>query len=81
MELRNPIQSAVEKRRLVDAYRQGVHKVTFGIANEGTVDDEDLEKLYNFMQISLALMELVSLETIEQAQRNAEIMSLHHFGG
>jgi hypothetical protein len=43
---------------------------------KGEVDETELEKLHNFVQFSLALMQLSGPQKWAQAKLNAELMSL-----
>lgn len=57
----------------IDAYREGVMRVIKSI-NKGEVDALDLEKLNNFAQFSLALMQISGPEKWARAKMNAELM-------
>lgn len=59
---------------IVDANRAGVVKALSSI-EAGEVDELELEKLNNFLQFSLALMELCGPEKWARAKLNAELMS------
>ena len=59
---------------VVDANRQGVMQVINSI-NKGEVDELELEKLHNFAQFSLALMQICGPEKWARAKLNAEMMS------
>ena len=59
---------------VVDGNRIGVTNVMEGIRN-GEVDEIELEKLHNFVQFSLALMQLSGPQKWAQAKLNAELMS------
>jgi hypothetical protein len=59
---------------VVDGNRIGVHKVIESIKN-GTVDEEEFEKLQNFVQFALALMQLAGPQKWAQAKLNAELMN------
>jgi hypothetical protein len=59
---------------VVDGNRQGISAVLNGIRN-GEVDELELEKLQNFVQFSLALMQLSGPQKWAQAKMNAEMMS------
>jgi hypothetical protein len=59
---------------VVDGTRIGVTNVMEGIRN-GEVDEIELEKLHNFVQFSLALMQLSGPQKWAQAKLNAELMS------
>lgn len=57
----------------IDAYRSGVMRVINSI-NKGEVEEAELEKLHNFAQFSLALMQISGRERWERAKLNAEMM-------
>lgn len=59
---------------IVDAYREGVMRVINSI-NKGEVEEIELEKLHNFAQFSLALMQLSGPEKWARAKMNAELMN------
>jgi len=59
---------------VINGNRIGIGKV-FDSINNGGVDEEELEKLYNFVQFSLALMQLAGPDKWAQAKMNAEMMS------
>lgn len=59
---------------VVDGNRIGVTNVMESI-RKGEVDEIELEKLYNFVQFSLALMQLSGPQKWAQAKLNAELMS------
>lgn len=59
---------------VINGNRIGIGKV-FDSINNGEVDEEELEKLYNFVQFSLALMQLAGPQKWAQAKLNAEMMS------
>lgn len=59
---------------VVDGNRIGVTNVMESI-RKGEVDEMELEKLYNFVQFSLALMQLSGPQKWAQAKLNAELMS------
>ena len=60
---------------VVDGNRIGVTNVMDSI-RKGEVDEIELEKLHNFVQFSLALMQLSGPTKWAQAKLNAELMSL-----
>ena len=60
---------------VVDGNRIGVTNVMESI-RKGEVDERELEKLHNFVQFSLALMQLSGTQKWAQAKLNAELMSL-----
>ena len=59
---------------VVNGNRIGVTQVMDSIRN-GVVDEEELEKLQNFVQFSLALMQLCGPTKWAQAKMNAEMMN------
>ena len=59
---------------VIDGNRKGISAVLNGIRN-GEVDEIELEKLNNFVQFSLALMQLSGPQKWAQAKLNAEMMS------
>jgi hypothetical protein len=58
----------------INGYRIGVMRVINSI-NKGEVEEEELEKLNNFAQFALALMEISGSEKWERAKMNAEMMN------
>jgi hypothetical protein len=60
---------------VIDGNRIGVTNVMESI-RKGEVDEMELEKLHNFVQFSLALMQLSGPQKWAQAKLNAELMSL-----
>ena len=59
---------------VIDGNRIGIINVIDGI-RRGEVDELELEKLQNFVQFSLALMQLSGPQKWAQAKMNAEMMS------
>jgi hypothetical protein len=59
---------------VIDGNRTGITNVIRGIRN-GEVDELELEKLNNFVQFSLALMQLSGPTKWAQAKMNAEMMN------
>ena len=59
---------------VVDGNRIGVTNVIDSI-RKGEVDEMELQKLHNFVQFSLALMQLSGPQKWAQAKLNAELMS------
>lgn len=57
---------------LIDIFRSNSMRTVKDIRG-GIVNEIDIDKLQNFLQVSFALMQIVSVETFRQAQRNAEI--------
>lgn len=58
---------------VINGYRTGVMRVINSI-NKGEVDELELEKLHNFAQFSLALMQISGPEKWARAKMNAELM-------
>lgn len=65
--------------QLVEIYRQNAMR-TLREVRKGMVNEVDIDKLQNFVQVSLALMEIVSVDTFRQAQRNAELLGFFKGG-
>ena len=59
---------------IIDGNRIGISKV-FESIRSGEVDELELEKLQNFVQFSLALMQLSGPDKWARAKLNAEIMN------
>jgi hypothetical protein len=59
---------------IIDGNRIGITNVIRGIRN-GEVDELELEKLNNFVQFALALMQLSGPDKWARAKMNAEMMS------
>jgi hypothetical protein len=59
---------------IIDGNRIGISKV-FESIRSGEVDELELEKLNNFVQFSLALMQLSGPDKWARAKLNAEIMN------
>jgi len=59
---------------VINGNRIGVMQVMESI-RKGEVDEEELEKLNNFLQFSLALMQLCGPQKWAQAKMNAEMMN------
>jgi hypothetical protein len=59
---------------VVNGNRIGVMQVMASI-RKGEVDEEEFEKLHNFLQFSLALMQLSGSTKWAQAKLNAEMMN------
>ena len=59
---------------VINGNRIGVMQVIESIKS-GTVDEEELEKLQNFAQFALALMQLCGPKKWMQAKMNAEMMN------
>lgn len=59
---------------IINGNRIGVHQVLQSI-KEGAVDEQEFEKLQNFVQFSLALMQLCGPQKWAQAKLNAELMN------
>ena len=58
---------------VIDGYRSGVMRVINSI-NKGEVEEIELEKLHNFAQFALALMQISGRDKWERAKLNAEMM-------
>jgi len=59
---------------VIDGNRIGIAGV-FDSIKKGVVDEQELEKLQNFVQFSLALMQLCGPNKWAQAKMNAEMMN------
>jgi hypothetical protein len=59
---------------VINGNRIGIAQVFASIKN-GEVDEQELEKLQNFVQFALALMQLSGPQKWAQAKLNAELMS------
>ena len=59
---------------IIDGNRIGISNVIRGIRN-GEVDELELEKLNNFVQFALALMQLSGPDKWARAKMNAEMMN------
>jgi hypothetical protein len=59
---------------VINGNRIGVHQVIESI-RKGEVDEQELEKLQNFVQFALALMQLSGPEKWARAKMNAEMMN------
>jgi len=59
---------------VINGNRIGVHQVIESI-RKGEVDEVELEKLQNFVQFALALMQLCGPQKWAQAKLNAELMN------
>lgn len=59
---------------VINGNRIGVRQVIESIRN-GEVDEQELEKLQNFVQFALALMQLSGPTKWAQAKMNAEMMN------
>jgi hypothetical protein len=59
---------------VIDGYRAGVMRV-IGSINKGEVEETELEKLNNFAQFALALMQISGPEKWARAKMNAEMMT------
>lgn len=59
---------------VINGNRIGISQVFDNII-KGEVDEEELEKLFNFVQFSLALMQLCGPQKWAQAKMNAEMMN------
>lgn len=59
---------------IINGNRIGIAKV-FDSIKKGEVDEQELEKLQNFVQFALALMQLSGPTKWAQAKMNAEMMN------
>lgn len=59
---------------VINGNRIGIAQVFKSIKN-GEVDEEEFEKLQNFVQFALALMQLCGPQKWAQAKMNAELMN------
>lgn len=66
-----------EREELIDIYRSNFMRTIRDIRS-GLVNEVDIDKLQNFLQTSLALMNMVPIQIFEDAKRNAEINSFLH---
>lgn len=69
-----PLKIDPQWQATVNGYRTGVMRVIDSI-NKGEVEEIELEKLNNFAQFALALMEISGAEKWARAKLNAELMS------
>ncbi len=60
--------SPEEKQLVLNAYGTGAVAALQSI-RDGTVDEIELDKLYNFVLTAMVVLELVPLETFRRAQR------------
>jgi hypothetical protein len=65
------------RAELVSIYRNNSTRTIRNI-RQGLVNEVDIDKLWNFMQTSLALMQMVPVSIFREAQRNAEINAFLH---
>ena len=59
---------------VINGNRIGIARV-FKSIEDGAVDEQEFEKLQNFVQFSLALMQLCGPQKWAQAKLNAELMN------
>jgi len=71
---KNPRKVDYDWQAVIDANRIGISQV-FKSIRRGEVDELELEKLQNFVQFSLALMQLSGSTKWAQAKMNAEMMN------
>lgn len=69
----------IPRDQLVEVYRQNTMR-TLRDVRKGMVNELDLDKIQNFVQTSLALMQIVSVDTFRHAQRNAELLGFFKGG-
>lgn len=67
----------VDHKKYVKLYRYHTMRVIKEI-RKGIVNEEDIDRLQNFVQMGLALMDRSNMEDIDKAWRNAEAMSFIH---
>jgi hypothetical protein len=67
----------VDHKKYTKLYRYKTMKVIKDV-RAGIVNEVDIDRLQNFIQFSLALMERATMEDIDKAWRNAEAMSFIH---
>jgi hypothetical protein len=63
----------LHRQQLLEIYRTNSMR-TLSDVRQGLVNELDVDRLQNFVLASLALMQLVSVQTFRQAQRNAELL-------
>jgi hypothetical protein len=68
-----PQKNDLHWQAVIDGYRLGVMRVISSI-NKGEVEEIELEKLHNFAQFALALMQISGRDKWERAKLNAEMM-------
>jgi len=68
-----PQKHDIHWQAVIDGYRLGVMRVINSI-NKGEVEEIELEKLHNFAQFALALMQISGRDKWERAKMNAEMM-------
>jgi hypothetical protein len=69
----------VDHSKYIKTYRHHIMRVMRAIES-GSVEEIDLEKMRNFLQMSLALMETAPMHQIQGAWRHAEILAFEHGG-
>jgi len=67
----------IDHSRYMKTYRHHVMRILREI-REGRVNEEDLDKLQNFCQMSFSLMETAPMHQIQGAWRHAEILAFEH---
>lgn len=67
----------VDHKKYLNVYRYRTMRVIKDIRN-GIVNEVDVDKLQNFVQMALALMDRATMVDIDKAWRNAEAMSFLH---
>jgi hypothetical protein len=70
----------VDHRKYIKNYRNNVVRVLNSIRS-GAVSEDDMDRLHNFCQMALALMETAPMAQIEKAWQHAELMSFEHADG
>ena len=69
-----PIKVDFDWEAMINGVRIGSHQIFESIIDKGEVNEKELEKLQNFVQFSLALMQLCGPQKWAQAKMNAELM-------
>lgn len=69
--------SFVDHKKYVNLYRHHTMRVIKDV-RRGVVNETDMDKLQNFVQMALALMDRSTVQDIDKAWRNSEAMSFIH---
>ncbi|BAG41675.1 hypothetical protein [Ralstonia phage phiRSL1] len=69
------VDQMAEQKAVVDAYKKGALGALHALRT-GSIDEEQLDKLHNFIVTSLTMMELSPLALFRKAQRVAEARSV-----
>jgi hypothetical protein len=67
----------IDHKKYLKLYRHHTMRIIRDV-RRGVVNEIDMDKLQNFIQFSLALMDRANMEDIDKAWRNAEAMSFIH---